>query len=112
MISIAPIVRGVVEDLQRGMPAFIISRKFHNTLVEGCADLCAAIGRETQLDQVVLSGGCFQNRLLLEGLTRVLTGRNMKVYSHRQVPTNDGGISLGQAVIGAARAAGIKSRIL
>ena len=110
-IAHAPLIRGVVEDLQRGMPAFIISRKFHNTLVEGCADLCAAIGRETQLDQVVLSGGCFQNRLLLEGLTRALTGRNMKVYSHRQVPTNDGGISLGQAVIGAARAAGIKSRI-
>ena len=110
-IAQASIIRGVVEDLQRGMPAFVISRKFHNTLIEGCADLCADIGRDTRLDQVVLSGGCFQNRLLLEGLTEALTRKNMKVYSPRQVPTNDGGISLGQAVIGAARAAGIKSRV-
>ena len=107
----APIVKGIVEDVQRGLPAFIISRKFHDTLIEGCAALCAVIGKETQLDRVVLSGGCFQNRLLLEGLTRALIQRNMKVYSHRQVPTNDGGICLGQAVIGAALASGKKSRV-
>jgi len=110
IVSMAPVIQGVVEDLRRGMPAFIISRKFHNTLIHGCAELCAAIGRELQLDRVVLSGGCFQNRLLLEGLTRALVERNLKVYSHRQVPTNDGGIALGQAVIGAAVAAGKQSR--
>jgi hydrogenase maturation protein HypF len=110
-ISVAPVIKAVVEDVQRGLPAFIISRKFHNTLIEGCAALCAAIGKETQLDRVVLSGGCFQNRLLLEGLTRALSRRNMEVYSHRQVPTNDGGICLGQAVIGAALASGKKSRV-
>jgi hydrogenase maturation protein HypF len=100
VIAIAPIIRGVVEDLRRGVPAFIISRKFHNTLIHGCAELCAVIAGELQLDRVVLSGGCFQNRLLLEGLTRALAKRSLKVYSHRQVPTNDGGIALGQAVIG------------
>jgi hydrogenase maturation protein HypF len=110
-VAVEPLIRGVVEDLQQGLPAYIISGKFHNTLVEGWADLCAVLGRETRLDRVVLSGGCFQNRLLLEGLTRALTRRKMKVYSHRQVPTNDGGISLGQAVAGAARAAGEKSHI-
>ena len=102
IISIAPIIRGVVEDLQHGLPAFIISRKFHNTLIHGCAELCAVIAGELQLDRVVLSGGCFQNRLLLEGLSQALTERGLKVYSHRQVPTNDGGIALGQAVIGGA----------
>jgi hydrogenase maturation protein HypF len=111
LISIEPVLRGVVEDLRRGVPAFIISRKFHNTLIHGCAELCTVIGSELQLDRVVLSGGCFQNRLLLEGLTRALTDRNLKVYSHRQVPTNDGGIALGQAVIGAAVAAGRQSRL-
>jgi len=110
-IAVAPIIKGIVADVQRGLPAFIISRKFHNTLIEGCAELCSEIGKETQLNRVVLSGGCFQNRLLLEGLTRALTQRNMKVYSHRQVPTNDGGLCLGQAVIGAALASGKKSRV-
>jgi hydrogenase maturation protein HypF len=92
------------------LPAFIVSRKFHNTLIHGCAELCALIGRELGLDRVVLSGGCYQNRLLLEGLTRSLEERRLKVYSHRQVPTNDGGIALGQAVIGTAVAMGRKSR--
>jgi hydrogenase maturation protein HypF len=110
-ILISPIIRGVVEDLRCGMPAFIISRKFHNTLSHGCAELCAVIGKELQLDRVVLSGGCFQNRLLLEGLSQALAERNLKVYSHRQVPTNDGGISLGQAVIGAALAMGKVSQV-
>jgi hydrogenase maturation protein HypF len=110
-ISIAPLIQGVVEDLRCGMPAFIVSRKFHNTLIHGSAELCALIGKELRLDRVVLSGGCFQNRLLLEGLTQALAERNLKVYSHRQVPTNDGGIALGQAVIGAAVAQGKESNI-
>ncbi len=110
-ILLAPIIKGVVADIQHGLPAFIISGKFHNTLIHGCADLCATIGHEAGLDQVVLSGGCFQNRLLLEGLIHALTERNLKVFSHQQVPTNDGGISLGQAVVGAVRAAGKTSRV-
>jgi hydrogenase maturation protein HypF len=110
-ITLAPIIKGVVADLQQGLPAFIISRKFHNTLIHGCADLCAAIGAESGLDRVALSGGCFQNRLLLEGLITALEARRMTVYSHRLVPSNDGGISLGQAVIGATRAAGRISQV-
>jgi hydrogenase maturation protein HypF len=110
-IAVAPIIKGVVADLQQGLPAFVISRKFHNTLIQGCADLCAAIGAESGLDRVALSGGCFQNRLLLEGLIQALTERKLTVYSHRQVPSNDGGISLGQAVIGATRAAGKISQV-
>jgi hydrogenase maturation protein HypF len=110
-IAIAPVIQGVVEDLRGGMPAFIISRKFHNSLIHGCAELGSLLCKEHGLDRVVLSGGCFQNRLLLEGLSRALAGRNLKVYSHRQVPTNDGGIALGQAVAGAALASGKQSRL-
>jgi hydrogenase maturation protein HypF len=54
------------------------------------------------LDRVVLSGGVFQNSILLTGLTRALEERNFQVFSHQQVPTNDGGIALGQAVVAAA----------
>ena len=108
-VAVEPIITGVVEDILRGLPAFIISRKFHNTLTEGFADLCAVIGRETDLDRVVLSGGCFQNRLLLEGLTQALTKRRLEVYTHRLVPANDGGIALGQAIIGAMAVNGRQS---
>jgi hydrogenase maturation protein HypF len=101
-IAVAPIIAGVVEDIRRGMPAFVVSAKFHNTIVHGVAELCDALRREIQLDRVVLSGGCFQNKRLLEGLRSVLTSNGFKVYCHRHVPTNDGGIALGQAMIAAA----------
>jgi hydrogenase maturation protein HypF len=110
-IAVAPIITGVVEDILSGLPAFIIGRKFHNTLTQGCADLCAVIGHETGLKRVVLSGGCFQNSLLLEGLTQALSQRGFSVYSHRLVPTNDGGIALGQAIIGVMAVAGVKSDV-
>jgi hydrogenase maturation protein HypF len=111
-IALAPIIKGVVRDVQIGMPAFIIGRKFHNTVIKGCAALCAVLGKAHRLNQVVLSGGCFQNRLLLEGLTEALERKGMDVFSHRLVPANDGGISLGQAVIGGATAAGKKSKVV
>lgn len=111
-IAIGPIIRGVVEDVQIGMPAFIIGRKFHNTLIRGCIDLCAALGKETRIKKVALSGGCFQNRLLLEGLIQGLAQNGLEVFSHRLVPTNDGGISLGQAAIAGAMAAGKKSEVV
>lgn len=110
-ISLAPIIKGVVDDLQIGMPAFVIATKFHNTIIEGCADLCAEISTATRIKKAVLSGGCFQNRLLLEGLISSLGRRGLEVYSHRLVPANDGGISLGQAVVAGAIAAGRKSRV-
>jgi hydrogenase maturation protein HypF len=103
-VAVAPIVAGVVEDLQRGLPAFIISAKFHNTLIEGFSMLCRALRKENRINQVVLSGGCFQNRLLLEGLRNNLVTHGFEVFCHRQVPTNDGGIALGQALIAAAAA--------
>jgi len=101
-ISTAPIVQGVVADLQRGAPAALISRKFHTTLVRLFTDLCIFLKRETALDQVVLSGGSFQNAILTEALTRSLTAAGFSVYSHRLVPPNDGGIALGQAVAASA----------
>jgi hydrogenase maturation protein HypF len=85
-----------------GIPVGEISSRFHRTLICLFTDLCVVIGKERELDRVVLSGGVFQNSILLTGLTRALEEKNFQVFSHRQVPTNDGGISLGQAVVAAA----------
>ena len=57
------------------------------------------VRKENGLNRVVLSGGCFQNAMLLTGLIRALEGHGFEVFSHELVPTNDGGIALGQAVI-------------
>jgi hydrogenase maturation protein HypF len=100
-IPTAPVIAGVVDDIRHGTPAYIISRKFHDTLIGLWADLCVQTRAQTLLKRVVLSGGCFQNRILLEGLTEALQTAGFEVYSHQLVPTNDGGISLGQAVVAA-----------
>jgi hydrogenase maturation protein HypF len=98
----APIIRSVVKDVQDGLPVAAISAKFHRTLIVLFAEICASVRRNTELNRVVLSGGCFQNALLLTGMIRELELRNFEVFSHRQVPCNDGGIALGQALIAAS----------
>jgi hydrogenase maturation protein HypF len=98
----APIIRGVVRDVQNGLSAAEISAKFHKTIVALFGEVCTAVRNESELNRVVLSGGCFQNSILLAGLIQKLESLNFQVFAHRQVPTNDGGISLGQAVAAAA----------
>ncbi len=110
-LPVAPIIRGVVTDIQQGLPAFVISRRFHETVIQLCVRLCQQIRQETGLSQVVLSGGCFQNSLLLEGMVHTLGQARFQVFAHRLVPTNDGGIALGQAVIAAAERAGIRCQV-
>ncbi|RJQ74509.1 MAG: carbamoyltransferase HypF [Desulfobacteraceae bacterium] len=97
--DVAPMLTAIVEEIRYGTPAYIISRKFHDTLIVMWASLCVMLRGQTGIDCVALSGGCFQNVLLLEGLTDVLEREGFAVYSHQKVPTNDGGLSLGQAVI-------------
>jgi len=101
-IFTAPIIQGVVDDVANARPIGEISSRFHRTLICLFTELCVIIGKERELNRVVLSGGVFQNSILLTGLTRALEGKNFSVFSHQQVPTNDGGISLGQAVVAAA----------
>jgi len=97
----APIVRAVAADVGTGCPVALISAKFHNTLIRLFGDLCDRIRAAHGLKRVVLSGGVFQNVRLLTGLARALEAEGFEVFSHRLVPTNDGGIALGQAVIAA-----------
>ncbi len=107
----APIIRGVAQDLAAGRPVAVVSAKFHNTLVALFTQLCVRVGTERGLDRVVLSGGVFQNARLLRGLIPALEARGFAVHHHRLVPTNDGGIALGQALVaGAPRYKGSRSR--
>ncbi|MEW6046730.1 MAG: carbamoyltransferase HypF [Bacillota bacterium] len=92
-----PALRGVIQDMQRGVPAGRISLRFHNALVA----LMVAVAREVGLEQVVLSGGCFQNRYLTERAVSRLHQAGFSVYTHQTVPPNDGGISLGQVLVAA-----------
>ena len=104
-IKILPqtIIRGIVQDIQNGLSIAEISVKFHQTLIVLFTEICATIRRNRDLNRVVLSGGCFQNALLLRGLIGQLEVHDFEVYAHRQVPANDGGIALGQAMVAAAQ---------
>jgi len=94
-----PMIRGILYDLDMQVPAWEISAKFHNTLVEGIFAVAQTVGER----RVVLSGGCFQNRYLLERTVQRLRSGGFSPYWHQRVPANDGGIALGQ-VVAAGRA--------
>ena len=100
-----PLIRAVVEDLAKGVSPGRISARFHNTLVRMFRSACVRVREATGINEAALSGGAFQNVTLLTGLTRELRKQGFIVYTHALVPSNDGGISLGQAVCVAARSA-------
>jgi hydrogenase maturation protein HypF len=93
------IVRGVIRDLLEGISPSKISGKFHRSIAQLIIETCDGIRPEEGLNRVVLSGGVFQNITLLSLVTKGLQRSGFEVYHHHLVPTNDGGISLGQAVI-------------
>jgi hydrogenase maturation protein HypF len=94
-----PILRQIYEDYTKGLDKRIISTKFHNTIVNFTYDLANLIRKETGINKVVLSGGSFQNRFLLERLMEKLSLSGFEVYSNSKIPCNDGGLSLGQAIV-------------
>jgi len=106
VLDIRPLINGVVSRLQAGRPASAISACFHQSLVRLFAELCVQLGKDTGVKKVVLSGGVFMNALLLSGLEQALAKRGFAVYSHQLIPTNDGGICLGQAAVAAAEVQG------
>jgi hydrogenase maturation protein HypF len=95
-------LKGVVEDLRSEKTAAVISAKFHNTLAEALLALAKAARENTRLDVAALSGGVFCNRFLMERLVKRLKQEGFAVLWNRSVPSNDGGIALGQAAIAAA----------
>jgi hydrogenase maturation protein HypF len=103
LIDTRPLFEVLVEDLREGLAVGIISRRFHNGLVEVFARLAGLLRERTALNRVCLSGGTFQNAYLLEHLCARLGTSGFEVFAHAEVPTGDGGLSLGQAVVAANR---------
>jgi hydrogenase maturation protein HypF len=99
IIKLKELLSAVITDLQHGVDKSKIAARFHNSIALMIAELCREISHKTGINQVALSGGVFQNRLLFRKTVDLLEKEKYKVLAHRNVPTNDGGISLGQAVI-------------
>jgi hydrogenase maturation protein HypF len=99
VIDPGEMIRAIVSDLIDGTPSARISGKFHRTIARLITETCEAIRSKEELNRVVLSGGVFQNFFLLPLVTEGLKSSGFDVYTHHLVPANDGGISLGQAVI-------------
>ncbi len=104
VLPTAPIIRGALKDLRDSVSPGVISGKFHATVIDLFTRVCEAVSKQTGIRRVALSGGVFQNAILLEGFLKSLARSGFKVYAHTQVPSNDGGIALGQAVVAAAKA--------
>ena len=93
------LIRSIVEDLEAGHPSGAISAGFHDFVVDSLYEATRLASERTGVRTVALSGGCFQNVYLLEALSGKLRRSGFPVLVHRNVPPNDGGISLGQAVV-------------
>jgi hydrogenase maturation protein HypF len=102
IVDTRPLIRAVVEEVAQGVAAERIARRFHATLVELIRDVCNRLRQATGIDAVVLSGGVFQSALLTREVAARLRGEGFRVYRHRLVPPNDGGLSLGQLAVAAA----------
>ncbi len=93
-----PMIRAILREVRDEIPLARISGKFHNTLVE----IIVEVARRIAENRVILSGGCFQNRFLIEHSVERLEAEGFRPYWHQRIPPNDGGIALGQ-VVAAAR---------
>ena len=92
-----------MEDIHQKKPAEIISTKFHNTIIYTIFKVALQIRRETGLNNIVMSGGTFQNKYIMERIEPLLIKNKFKVFSQSRIPCNDGGIALGQLIIAAKK---------
>jgi hydrogenase maturation protein HypF len=106
ILSWQTMIRQLVDDIKNGIPVSAIALKFHNGLARGFGEWVEIAGMKTGIREVVLSGGVFMNIYLLTRLKMILEKKDFNVYTHHDVPCNDGGIALGQAVIASAQLAG------
>jgi hydrogenase maturation protein HypF len=89
-----PMVQAVIEEMQQQAPVGLMAVKFHNALAEAIVTVAVRVGEA----RVLLTGGCFQNRYLLERAIQRLRKAHLSPYWHQRIPPNDGGIALGQLV--------------
>jgi hydrogenase maturation protein HypF len=106
-VDSSPMWEALLEDLVQQSPVARIAARFHYGLAKAIRDMIARVREPgtagASVDTVALSGGCFQNKLLFEEVVRLLESDGLTCLSHAKVPTNDGGLALGQAAIAAAR---------
>ncbi len=98
-VDFRPMIRQMVADIEANQSQPGIAARFHRTMIAVIVEVCRRMRSDLQLHRVCLSGGCFQNARLLAGCLQSLRQDGFEVFSHREVPANDGGISLGQAAI-------------
>ncbi|MGP0064633.1 MAG: carbamoyltransferase HypF [Isosphaeraceae bacterium] len=103
VLDMRPTITEIAAEVRRGVSPAVIGRRFHSTIVEAIAAVCRRLRARTGVDAVVLSGGVFLNVLLTEESVDRLSTEGFRVYRHRRVPPNDGGLSLGQLAVSAAR---------
>lgn len=101
IVRLMPVFRAIMADIDAGHRPAEIARRFHYSAAFMIADVCRRLSDKVNITTVGLSGGCFQNRLLLEETMAALRREGFEVLIHRQVPPGDGGISLGQAAVAA-----------
>lgn len=101
-INLVPCIRQIMEDLKKDESCAAISLKFHHTLVAAFIQATLRVSNDTGIRKIVLSGGVFNNDIILNRMISTLEENHLTVYTHTKVPTGDGGICLGQAVVAAA----------
>ncbi|MDD5287927.1 MAG: carbamoyltransferase HypF [Dehalococcoidales bacterium] len=99
IVKLGELCAAVVEDIRNHVTVSVISLKLHRTVAKVVFDMCKIISADTGIKQVALSGGVFQNRLLLNLTTAGFRKAGFDIFTHHLVPCNDGGLSLGQVVI-------------
>jgi hydrogenase maturation protein HypF len=99
VVETKEMLSAVVEDILAGASAGEIAARFHSTMAEVVLAGCRKVRQEEGMRSVALSGGTFQNTLLVRQVLTLLRDEGFSIYTHRRVPANDGGLSLGQAVL-------------
>jgi hydrogenase maturation protein HypF len=99
IIKLRELFTGIIKDLHDRISVEVIAARFHNTVARLITEVCQNISRKTGLKKAALSGGVFQNRLLFRKTVPLLESAGFEIYTHHQVPCNDGGIALGQVMI-------------
>lgn len=102
IVSFAPMWPALLADLERNASAGLVAARFHHTLIAAIVTTTKKLARRHDVDAAALSGGVFQNQILLDGVGKELERLGLRVLRHRRVPANDGGLALGQASIAAA----------
>ncbi len=102
-ISFKEMFQQIMEDIHQKKTVEMIATKFHNTVVYAVFKVALQIRRETGLNKIVLSGGTFQNKYIMERIEPLLIKNKFKVFSHGRIPCNDGGVALGQLIIAAKK---------